>query len=280
MRRLTLAAQAIKSAMPQAISIDNYLHTHADDPDIVVMGKVGIAVSILEAERASAIYGKEQGKYFIEFARSTNTWHNTFCKMLTESVQRTSLERLFENVTFITFNYDRCIEHYVMMWLMNYMGLPYDEACGLVKTLRIFHPYGQVGKLPWQVDGVGVDFGEDPDEYNIQHTAAQIRTFTERVDDDVMLTRMRRAISHSERLVYLGFSFGQMNMDLMAIEESGPNKTVYATTLNVSESNKTHIVRRVSNANFSDGRSLVGLGRFENTTASQLLSDYWYELTE
>ena len=50
-----LAGRQIAAAMPQAISIDNFLHTHAANDDIVLMGKLAIAASILDAERTSSL---------------------------------------------------------------------------------------------------------------------------------------------------------------------------------------------------------------------------------
>src|SRR6185312_14412777 len=105
------AGRAIKVAMPQAISIDNFLHTHSDNEQIVLMGKLGIAVSILNAERYSTIYGDPQ-RETLTFEGLKESWHTTFFKMLTENFQKGDLANLTENVSFITFNYDRCIEHY------------------------------------------------------------------------------------------------------------------------------------------------------------------------
>ncbi|CDZ56027.1 hypothetical protein [Neorhizobium galegae] len=281
MRRYSAAAQDIRRAMPQAISIDNFLHTHADDADIVTLGKMGIAASILEAENKSGIYRKEHGRYSIDFG-AAKSWHNTFCKMLTENVQKPDVDTIFDKVAFITFNYDRCIEHYLSMWLTSYMRIPFGEACSICKKLQIFHPYGQVGKLPWQAeDGVGVGFGEQLNEYNIAHTAKQIRTFTERVDDDAMLGKMRQAISEATTVIYLGFAYAKMNMELMRLDYVSGSNRVYGTTFGMSESNKEQAIKRVHFALSSkDSGNNIKRQNFESVTANQLLSDHWYELSE
>ncbi|KQR29890.1 hypothetical protein ASF91_13645 [Rhizobium sp. Leaf155] len=281
MRRYSIAAQAISTAMPQAISIDNYLHTHADDADIVTMGKLGIAASILEAENRSSIYKKEHGRYSIDFGAVTS-WHNTFCKMLTENVQRQNLEKIFDNVAFITFNYDRCIEHYVSMWLSNYMRISLEDSFQLCRKLQIYHPYGQVGKLPWQSpDGVGISFGDDANEYHIINTAQQIRLFTERVDDDAMLTQMRQTISEAVDVIYLGFSYAKMNMDIMRVDYPGVSKRIFATTFGLSEPNKQQAMDRVGLAMSSkDSGNMIRKETYQSVTANQLLSDHWYVLSQ
>ena len=61
------AGRQIASGMPQAISIDNYLHTHQNNEPIRLMGKIGVLKSILDAERASAIFCQEKRYQRIEF---------------------------------------------------------------------------------------------------------------------------------------------------------------------------------------------------------------------
>lgn len=273
------SAQAIRSAMPQAISIDNYLHTHSADSYIVTAGKLGIAASILEAEQRSRIYGMDNGKTFINFNDSADTWFNTFCKMLTENVRRDNLDTIFDNVTFVTFNYDRCIEHYVMLWLTNYMRLSREDGYALASRLKVYHPYGQVCRLPWQDEDHSVEFGANVEEYTVAYAASQIRTFTERVEDDAMLGAMRRVISEAELVVYMGFSFGQMNMDLLAIEQNGARKKVLATAMGISEPNKGQVLGRIYKSLYHGGQSLVDSHNLHGVTANQLLCDYWYEIS-
>ena len=45
----------VQEAMPVAPSIDNFLDAHKNDPQLQICGKVGIAASILEAERGSLL---------------------------------------------------------------------------------------------------------------------------------------------------------------------------------------------------------------------------------
>lgn len=273
-----VAAQAVRSAMPQAISIDNYLHTHAADQDIVTVGKFGIAASIFEAERKSKIYHDDNGRPEVDFTKAPDSWHNTFCKILTENVQLDKLDEIFDNVTFVTFNYDRCIEHYILWWLIKYMRLSWEDGSKLCRKLKIFHPYGKICGLPWQQTDSYSEFGW-PAEHEILNLAAgQIRTFTERVDDEHMLSEMRGAISECEQLVYLGFSFGMMNMDLLSVEGGSTRKRVYATTLGMSEPNKAASLNRIRNAASNVADALVE-ANMHNVSANDLMKDYWYQFS-
>src|SRR5690606_29194855 len=94
------AGQAISRGMSQAISIDNFLHTHGHDENIVLMGKLGIAAAILEAERKSKIYSRhEGGRDQIDFSDIPHTWHSVFVKMLLEQSVRRDISNIFDNVS-------------------------------------------------------------------------------------------------------------------------------------------------------------------------------------
>src|SRR6266576_1369320 len=50
------AARRIQNAMPQAISIDNFIDSHQGNEEIELCGKLAIVRSILEAEKGSRLY--------------------------------------------------------------------------------------------------------------------------------------------------------------------------------------------------------------------------------
>ncbi|MEH2700251.1 hypothetical protein GFL93_09250 [Rhizobium leguminosarum bv. viciae] len=272
---LCQSGRIIASAMPQAISIDNFLHTHANDADIVLMGKLGIAASILEAERSSKIRAKEG---VMDFGAHPHIWHNTFCKMLAEGVQLGELETIFDNVAFVTFNYDRCIEHFVSHWLENYFRISADHAQNLTRKLKVFHPYGQVGRLPWQGGGISVAYGAELSSRTLPQIAGQIRTFTERVDDDAMLEEMRGYLALAEQVIYLGFSYGQMNMELLTIPACSVYKRLFGTTFRMSPANVQAVQARVEQSFTVNSTRWTGHQDFVSAEANQILNDYWYHI--
>lgn len=266
------AGRAIKDAMPQAISIDNFLHTHSGDEQIVLMGKLGIAVSILKAERHSTIYGDPQ-RETLNFAGLKESWHTTFFKMLTENFQKGDLANLTENVSFITFNYDRCIERYFAKAIENYLRVSRSTAEQIVNNIMIIHPYGQVGRLPWQQQG-NVQFGKEPHHTDLLEIAQQIRTFTERVEEEVLLAQIRNLIAEAEQVIYLGFSYGMMNLDLLSLKDGGEEKSVLGTSLGISEPNREIIMDDIKNSMGPDA-SIVTRIDLPPMTCNDLLSDYW-----
>src|SRR5260221_8834278 len=172
----------IAAAMPQAQSIDNYLDAHQGNRKLELCGKLAIAQAILEAENKSKL--KIDNANLDKFERFSpqhvqDTWYERFFMLLTESVRRGGLTKLFDNVSFVIFNYDRCVEHFLYYSLQNYYRLTEQEAAQLLERLTITHPYGAVGRLPWQIDKAGVPFGVHQNDMRLLEIAGQIKTFTE-----------------------------------------------------------------------------------------------------
>ncbi|MBX4966154.1 hypothetical protein HJA93_01360 [Rhizobium binae] len=266
------AGRDIASGMAQAISIDNYLHAHAEDEIITWVGKLGIAASILEAEQRSKL-APHRERETVDLSAVSNSWYTPFFQMLTEGVQRTALDGIFDDVAFITFNYDRCIEHYLMHALANYFRIDHQEAQTLVHQLRIEHPYGQVGRLPWQKPRGSIAFGKEFQAQELPEIATQIRTFTERIEDGDMLDRTRRLISEAEVVVYLGFSYGDMNMELLSVEQAG-ERSIYGTSLGISAPNKKVTERDIINSMGPD-RDAVKSVELADMTCADFLRAYW-----
>lgn len=274
------AGRDIAAAMPQALSIDNYLDAHSTDQHVVDMGKIGIVASILEAERKSKLFIDPHSSDKHDFKKTADTWHNVFCKMLTEGVRREDLTDLFKNVSFITFNYDRCIEQYLALWLESYYRINESAARSLVKQMTIVHPYGKIGPLPWENPNTPVHYGADPERHDLAALAKNIRTFTEQVDDETVPEKMKQLVADAVQIVYLGFSFGSQNLDLLKPENCHLYKKSYGTTLGLSRPNIQIIKTRLNNDLHVHSQSFMTSIDFEEVTCAQILINYSRVLTE
>lgn len=226
------SARLISQAMPHALSIDNFIDAHRGDENVALCAKLGIVKSILLEESCSRIAGlKEEYKPF-DFASVANTWITRLFQMLSESVPRDGLSNLFENLSLIVFNYDRCIEAYIPRALAEYYDLQPAEAGKLVNKLTIIHPYGVAGGLDDQ-GRLSVPFGST--DMDILRTATGIRTFTEGVADPATMTAITTALSNAETLIFLGFSFHPLNMRLLSAPTNNLRR-IFATTYGLSKS--------------------------------------------
>jgi len=157
------AASHIKEALPQSISIDNFIDANRGDNNIELCGKLAIVRSILEAERKSLLYFENRRiDSTLNFTSLQKTWYTPFFKLLTENCSKDDLKERFKTITMIIFNYDRCIEHFIFNALQNYYRISEQEAAELVNSVNIYHPYGDVGDLPWMNQKERMEFGEEP----------------------------------------------------------------------------------------------------------------------
>ena len=226
----------IRTAMPQAMSIDNFLDAHQGNEKIELCGKLAIVCSILEAERTSLLYFDEHDSLEkLHFGKIKNTWYNRFAQLLTENCHKDNIDQIFKNISFIVFNYDRCIEHFLFFSLQNYYGIDQKDAAKIMENLPIYHPYGVVGRLPWQDLIDCVPFGSNADDKKLLSLVEQIKTFTERVEDTPSILKIRQAVQFSETIVFLGFAFHPQNMRLIGPTEESTARQIVATAFGISK---------------------------------------------
>jgi hypothetical protein len=242
----------IRDAMPQAISIDNFLDSHRDDERISICGKLAIARCILAAESESTLYVNRREAYpKINFTNAEPTWFNAFFQVLHENCQEREIDTRFDQVAIVTFNYDRCIEHYLHGALQNYYGVPPDRASEAMKRLQIFHPYGSVGELPWQDRVKGVDFGATVNGQGLIAAAQRLRTFTEGIDPALSnIIELQETLREAERIAFLGFAFHRLNLELLfpGLPDGSqtPDRPVFATGLSMSRADGDVIAKELA----------------------------------
>jgi hypothetical protein len=242
------ASRHIVDAMPLAPSIDNFINSHQSNQLIAVCGKLAIASCILKAESKSSLYINLSNTYNkIKIQNAAPTWFSAFFKALTTDCRITDLNERLSKVLIISFNYDRCIEHYLFHTLQIYYGINREEAAAALTHLEIFHPYGTVGKLPWQSQIDGIDFGATPHPLQLIAVSKQLQTFTEGIDElksDIF--SIRKTVANAQRIAFLGFAFHPLNLKLLFSDmkysaSDFHQNSVYATAHGISSSDIQHI---------------------------------------
>lgn len=235
----------IRDALPQAISIDNFIDSQKGKDKLALCGKLGIVCSILNAEKSSFLFvDTQRANSTINFEALKKTWYSQFFKKITENCTVDDLEKRFKTLTLIVFNYDRCVEHFLYFALQNYYRINGEAAAALIRNINIYHPYGAVGSLPWLNQAEGVKFGLDPDPEQLLDIAEKIKTFTEGTDPSSSeIDSIRKKIDQANRLVFLGFAFHPLNMELITPEkflDKSPTKC-FGTINGVSSNDQNYI---------------------------------------
>jgi len=267
----------IRDALPQAISIDNFIDAHKDNEKIALCGKLGIVNSILDAEANSLLsIDNQRADSSIDFRKIEKTWYTPFFQQLTENCGKDDLAARFRNVTLIIFNYDRCVEHFIFHALKNYYRIKDQEASDLVREINVYHPYGHVGTLPWIDRNQAVGFGMDPRAEQLLDIASKIKTFTEGTDPDSSeIIQIRRHMDELDRLVFVGFAFHKLNMQLIAPKDSSPQSKLdcFATAHGISASDQEVIQDNLSTLYQRNLRI-----KMSNSTCGVFFNEYWRSL--
>jgi len=285
------AAVRIRYALPMAVSIDNLLHTHRNDELMVQMGKLAIATSILEKEAQSYLCPKEprrRGDVEVAVANTKDmakSWYLPLMRLLVTGRTLEELGRIFENVAFVVFNYDRCLEHFLVNAVINYFNACPEVAINTVNRITILHPYGQVGHFAWQDgarDSVISSFGKA--EGKLIEIADQLLTFTESAAEGVA-KKTRALVANSETLVFMGFGFLPQNMELLTVPDPAATKRVFLTTKGIGEDDVEivinelrHVLQRKSTTERA-GRANHFQAFVERGTCRELMDHHWLRLT-
>lgn len=267
------ASWRIRDALPQALSIDNTLDAHTNDKEAQLCGKLGIIQSIREAEKGSKLFAESGQK--INYTGIENTWYAQFFKLITENVQKKDLGTIFDNISFIIFNYDRCIEHYLINSLSNFYAISESESKSLLAKIKIFHPYGQIGSLLCEDNTKKVDFGSIK-RMDILPLVEQIKTFTEQEIDVSTISDMQKLISESEMVVFLGFAFHELNMRLLSLKNEPKIKKVFATAKGISDDDCVIVDKDIRSAFKLTGQSIFLNNKL---TCFDLFETYWRSLS-
>jgi hypothetical protein len=224
--RYFLACQRIKAGLGFAQSIDDFLDQRRTDQDINHYGKAAIVRTILQSEMGSNLYPQQETEG-LDPDRFANSWFAKFIYMLGKGVPREDVDLIFQNVSFINFNYDRCLEHFLRDALKKLYSLRQQDAERVVSTLRVRRPYGSIGPLE------EVPFGASRADYD--QLAKNIITYTEATTENAVAD-LKLEFTVAECVVFLGFAYHSQNMNLLKPPGRIRPKPIFGTAKGLSDS--------------------------------------------
>ena len=242
----------IRNHLPLAASIDNYIDSNRDDQRISLCGKIAIVKNILDQEKESLIFKKDDQGSSLNYDILEKTWYGKFFHLITQSSNKKEAMDKLSRISFIIFNYDRCFEHFMYNGLKDFYSLGSEEIAELMNDLNIIHPYGTVGELIYNHKKDFTGFGASIASNELLQASNRIKTFTEKMDDKSDVTEnLGELIGVAKSLIFLGFAFHPINMRLIKPIFKGIQKKYiipkcYMTTYELSEYNSEDIKRHIS----------------------------------
>lgn len=232
-RNIIPISKTLVRALPSFPSIDDFLFSHSHDERMVKFGKMAIARVIARAEQTSIVKQLAADDFGAQTDAEEHireqTWIGTFIQLLATGVPRSEVESLFNDVTIISFNYDRCVECVLYHMVQAAFGIDGDEATKVMHGLRIIRPYGGLGALHCSGELSTTPFG--PSLNLTPELSQRIRVYTENTEDNSELASARLAIANARNVVFLGFGYHKQNMRLLKFDHATAKPTrVYATS--------------------------------------------------
>jgi hypothetical protein len=148
--------------------------------------------------------------------------------MLSPDIPRGNVSSAFDNICFIIFNYDRCVEYFLLHALQKLYGMESEEeAKAIVDNLDIEHPYGVIDR--------NIPFGAIKATYH--DMAESIKIYTEQAANAVITDSLIAKVKSATHIVFLGFAFHNQNMKLLKpTEPMTASKRIFGTAYGMSDS--------------------------------------------
>jgi len=183
-------------------SVDAFLQNRAD---LSSLGRAIIAYQIMIKERHEALY---------ESSADADWYRHLVQKM------DAPFENFHENnVAFITFNYDRSLEYYLVQHLAGSFGITEVAAFNEVSKLPLIHLHGDVGALPWSKEN-GRSYGGKIEIHELREWAKRIHiVHDELAEREANFIRAREMLQTYEMPVFLGFGFDRINCERLKFSE-------------------------------------------------------------
>jgi hypothetical protein len=184
-------------------SVDAFLERR---PAFMAIGKALMGIELLHGELHDALWQNE----------------NNWLKHLYQSMIGNSLQEFAENkVFFVTFNYDRTVEHFLFVSLKNTFGRS-DEV---VQRIPVVHLHGRLGHLPWQGQDATIAYGDNQiDKRKLEILTKQIKVVHEELTDgrDKEFDQAKDLLGKAERVYLMGFGFGTRNVERLGLIDLAP----------------------------------------------------------
>jgi hypothetical protein len=195
-------------------SVDAFLERR---PEFMEIGKSIMGIELLHAELHERLWQAE----------------NNWLTYLYGHMIGNSLEEFANNkVAFVTFNYDRCIEHFFFVSLKNSFGRPVEETARIAEKVQVVHLHGRLGYLPWQKSESKIEFGDNQiDVRKMKIVNQEIKVVHEdhTLDGrDADFNQAHIMLLSARRVYLMGFGFGQRNVQRLKLDVLTPH--VFAGT--------------------------------------------------
>ena len=137
-------------------------------------------------------------------------------------------------VSFITFNYDRILEHFLFNAVKNSYGKSDEDCAAVLENIPIVHVHGCLGPLPWQEVG-GRPYVPPGKLEDVRLAADRTKIVHEGAEEDPEFNKARALIRKAERIYFLGFGYNKDNVERLHLGECKEGARIYGSAFKFSD---------------------------------------------
>lgn len=141
-------------------------------------------------------------------------------------------------VSFITFNYDLSLEHYLYKAISASFELSEAEVRNIIRPIKIIHVHGKLGKEPWKENY--------NDNFDIVQVAEGIKIVSDNVSNSGEFVDSHFLIDNAERIYFVGFGYHRDNMRRLRINELSENKIIRGSSYGLTALHCEEIDRSIN----------------------------------
>lgn len=205
-------------------SIDEFLEHRQE---YMLIGKMAIAQALIPFEKEYRLFEIQDNWYMYLYSR-LNTSFEEFDK---------------NNVSFITLNYDRSLEHFLFVSLKNsYTNKTTAECAQKISSIAIIHLYGQLDLLPWQGPG-GYSYNNTKnlrDRLKKANKNIQLIHEEKEVKENKSFKAAYDLIDEAEQIYFLGFGYSETNLNRIRVPLM-KDRTIFGTAFNLEYVKRTYV---------------------------------------
>jgi len=256
------------------LSVDAFIENR---PKYDEIGRKAIAIVLLRCEDEKRLFWGTEDYLYFEQLRKSNGGGIWYDLILDHIAKPFSFDDFGKNaLSFVTFNYDRSLEHFLFSSLRSSSDRNDNECKQKVSEIPIIHVYGSLGPLLWQEDS-GIPYDRRKNREYVSKSAQHIHLIRAGGEETISaeFQQAHDLLEDAERIFLLGFGFDYTNIRRLKLKELAKGKEVWATCLGLSQSVK-HIIehrqRRVKTG-IADICDIINSNKMVDSTVYEFLHD-------
>jgi len=224
-------------------SIDSFLSRRLTE--FGEIGKSAIAAILCAQEEPTALLRTD----------TQDDWYGYLWNALVAGVHMRN-ELASNQVRFVTFNYDRSLEYFLMQSCKETFALSDETAKKALEPIKIIHVYGQLGELDQVCTSRARPYTTRIGADELSVAANGIKIIPESRDDAPEFAEVREMFEWAEQICFLGFGFDPLNVLRLNLESvcaprriAGKALSLVASTYLKTSAEKEAIQRSIPSSN-------------------------------